>query len=289
VRRRPNRPRRARRGSAAAPNSARVASLSALAAAVTAAALLAGCGSEVAASTEPNGTVQSPDLSGQWQLTSGELSGTPFDLSRGRAVTLSVADGEVSGTSACNQYVGVATIDGSSIRFRQLGGTEMACEPDVMNLEQTYLQALGTVSSADRRGDSLIFEGPAVRLVFGPVTPVQDRPLVGTLWTLDALSHGEVVSSVAVAAPLQLSPDGTVVGSTGCTDFSGSYVVTGGILKITRATLGTAPCGPVVEQQMTAVASALGDPLTVTIKGTTLTLVRPNGDGLTYRAEGPAA
>jgi heat shock protein HslJ len=271
-----------------------------VAAVVTASALLAGCGAEVAASsTRPAAADQSVDLSGRWELRSGELSGAPLDLSRGRAVTLSVANGEVSGSSACNQYQGVATVDGApvdgtpvdgaTVRFRQLGGTEMACDPDVMNLELAYLQALGTVESATRRGDTLVLEGPAVRLVFGPMTAVEDRPLVGTLWTLDAISHGEVASSVAVAAPLQLLPDGTISGSTGCGAFSGIYDVTGGVLRIARGSLETAPCRPVLEPQVTAVASALGDPLTVTIKGATLTLTRPNGDALTYRAEGPAA
>lgn len=52
------------------------------------------------------------------------------------------ADGKVSGRGACNGYFGSATVDGSSIKFGQMGSTQMACEQAAMDQEHRFHQAL---------------------------------------------------------------------------------------------------------------------------------------------------
>lgn len=223
-------------------------------------------------------------MAGQWQLISGQVGGLILDTSRGRAITFAVTADGVSGTSACNSYSGTATADGTAVRFRQLGGTDMACEPDVMDLEQTYLQALGAVDSAGRDGAHLVLSGLSVELVFGVVAPVENRPLDGTLWTLDSLIQGEVASSVAVASPLQLAADGTMTGSTGCGNFSGTYVLADEVLRLTIAKRTTTPCPNTLNEQVSVVSDVLTEDLTVSISGNRLTLTADGGGGVSYLA-----
>ena len=249
-----------------------------------AAAALTGCGSTVAASSSSSSSTPSIDLTGPWQLRAGQVGGVQLDLARGRPITFAVEDNTVSGSSACNSYGGTASFDGATVRFRQLGGTDMACEPAVMELEQSYLQALGAVDSAARDGADLVLSGPAVNLTFSVVPPVEDKPLANTLWTLDTVLQGEVASSVAVASPLQLAPDGTMNGSTGCGDFTGTYVLTGTSLRLTITDRTTTPCPNTRSAQVAAVSDALGEELVVQIEGDRLTLTAPDGSGLEYRA-----
>ncbi|MEV0292349.1 META domain-containing protein [Nocardia sp. NPDC050710] len=58
-------------------------------------------------------------------------------------------DGAVSGSAGCNRMTGTATVDpsGSPVTF-QIGTTKMICPPEVMEVEQTVLQALDGKATA---------------------------------------------------------------------------------------------------------------------------------------------
>jgi heat shock protein HslJ len=55
--------------------------------------------------------------------------------------------GRVSGSTGCNRYTGVATRDGTSLRFGQLATTRRACVPALMDQEQRFSQAMQDVRS----------------------------------------------------------------------------------------------------------------------------------------------
>ena len=59
------------------------------------------------------------------------------------------ADGSVSGTGGCNRYNGGFTLTGERLSFGPAAATRMACAEAVMNLEQTFFQALATVARFD--------------------------------------------------------------------------------------------------------------------------------------------
>ena len=63
-------------------------------------------------------------------------------------VTLSLANGTVSGSGGCNQYSGPVEYANGRIRIGPLISTKMACaESDLMQLEQKFLDALQTASA----------------------------------------------------------------------------------------------------------------------------------------------
>lgn len=103
---------------------------------------LAACGGD--AQADPSGRA--------WLLT--ELNGQP--PIEGAMIDLSLSGNEVSGSSGCNSYFGSATVgDGEITLGPNLAGTMMACADDVMAQEQTYLNALSTVTGYEISGDEL--------------------------------------------------------------------------------------------------------------------------------------
>lgn len=100
------------------------------------------------------------DLSGaEWDVTMynngreavvGVIEGTEITALFG-------ADGELSGSAGCNQYIGSYTVDGNAIEIGQLGSTMRFCpEPDgVMEQEQAFLAALQSAATFTIEGDAL--------------------------------------------------------------------------------------------------------------------------------------
>lgn len=100
------------------------------------------------------------DLSGtDWNVTMvnngreavvGVIEGTEITILFG-------ADGELSGSAGCNQYIGSYTVDGSSIQVGQLGSTMRFCaEPEgAMEQEQAFLAALQSAATFSIEGDTL--------------------------------------------------------------------------------------------------------------------------------------
>jgi heat shock protein HslJ len=247
-------------------------------------ALTAGCGSDdgTGTATEPTDV----DLTGSWILTDGTADGSALTLDDTHPITLTVDGDQVSGTSACNNYMGQVTVSGDSVTFGPLGGTQMACMPaSVMDLEQAYLAAMGTVDTAARDGDTLTLTGDGTSLTFAPVPPVAASDLVGTKWKLDSVIDGSTVSTVVgKPATLTLADDGTASGGTGCRTFNGQWELVDDQLSLTQlATTMNACSGALAEQDDLALA-VLAGPSTVVVDGSTLTLTLADGRGLGYRA-----
>lgn len=104
-----------------------------------------------------------------------EVSGKPVPANL--EVTLSFADGRVSGNSGCNNYGGDATATGDSLRVSAIMSTKMAClEPGVMETEMTYLQALQGAERWAVGGDGqLVISGAKGEIRLTPVAP-QKQP-----------------------------------------------------------------------------------------------------------------
>lgn len=110
-----------------------------------------------------------PAIQGNWQLVSGNIGGRSLPLVEGHPITLQVEGTNASGSSACNQYGGSVTIDGSNILFGDLVSTLMGCEADVMAAETAYTNALRQVDTISFDGDDLILTGPNADLKFTPM------------------------------------------------------------------------------------------------------------------------
>lgn len=242
------------------------------------AAVTAGCGDR--AGTADAGDV---DLEGSWHLVTGNDAQGAFDLA-GRDVTLVVEGGEVSGTSACNHYFGNVTVDDETVAFGGLGGTEMGCDPPVMDLEQRYLTALAAVDQGVRTRDDLTLVGPDISLDLALDPPVEDEALTGTVWRLMSLIEGETVSSVLGDGKLVLGDEGTFEGSSGCRDLRGEYTLDGTTVSVGTLETGSGSCPPDLRRQHRHVVEVLEGGFTATVDGTRLTLIGQAGNGLDLTA-----
>lgn len=245
--------------------------------ALVAGLLLSACGEDVGRADD--GGV---DLTGSWHLVSGRDADGSFDLT-GRSVTLVVEGGTASGTSACNHYSGDLEVEGDSVRLSGMSGTEMACEPAVMDLERRYLDALGVAARAERSGDALTLSGPGRRLDFELDPPVQDAPLIDTTWVLESIVDGDVVSSALPGSELRLNGNGTLEGLTACGTMTGRFDVAADAVAVTGLAIepgGEGPCPAAEQEQHDQVVAVLRDGFTAQVEGDRLRLRSGHGSGL---------
>ncbi len=235
----------------------------------------AGCG-------EGTGPAAGPDVTGQWHLVEGTADGVTLPST---GATLQLGNGEAGGVSYCNHYFGTYRLEGDSVAFEGLGGTEMGCEPDVMAAETAYMSALGAVDTAAVEADALLLTGNGVRLRFSPVAPVPASPLEGTHWVLETLVEGEVASStVGEPAVLLLDEDRTAQASTGCRSITGTWLLEDEALIIDDLLADGAECPADVRTQDELVSGVLGAGPQVEIEENRLTLTVRDGRALVYRA-----
>jgi len=122
------------------------------------------------------GTLSLADLAGtEWVLNRMEKN---EPLAAQPEITL-VFDGDrISGKSACNRYFAGAKEGGElpgDLHISDIGGTRMACPEEVMNLENRYLEALGSVTRYSFMAGKLVLtwrkNGKTGTLLFIPRQP----------------------------------------------------------------------------------------------------------------------
>ncbi|WP_129667204.1 META domain-containing protein [Phytoactinopolyspora endophytica] len=223
------------------------------------------------------------DVAGVWELIEGTGPDGELTLVEGHPVTLAIGD-DVGGTSACNSYGAEMERDGASVRIDLTHMTEMACMPEVMDLESAYFAALDDVDNMSDDDGTLVLTGPSTELRFDAVPEVPTADIVGTGWVLESLVEGDTVSSVAgEPATLRLEADGTFTGSTGCREMSGSYIEANGQISPTDFGMGEGECPEDLRDQDSHVVSVI-EGFRARVDGDTLTLTSQGGQGLIYRA-----
>jgi heat shock protein HslJ len=245
--------------------------------------LLAGC-AEAAGGGSP-----ADDVVGEWELVSGTASGQPLPQPADVRATLTFEGGEAGGTSFCNRYSAAYTVDGDSVRFEGIGGTEMGCDPAVMAAETAYVTALAMVRTFALDGDDLVLSGEDVELRFRPIPPVPTSRLAGTDWVLESLIDGETASSVMGRSTLRLEDDGTFTATTACTTMTGRWQPTGDRVVFPEAATQSRECPPEAAAQEAHESAVLGSGFHISIEEDRLTALSDDDRGLVYRAEGAAS
>lgn len=252
---------------------------------VIVAALLAACGS--VSSGTPDSASTRADLEGSWHLVSGRDAEGRLPRVPDRGITLVVDSKGAGGSSACNHYGATLTVDDDKVDFTDTYGTEMACEPEVMTLEQRYLAALDVVEHAERAGGELTLSGPGTTLRFELDEPVRDSALVGTTWLLESLVEGEAVSSTLPGGELRFDEAGAFTGTSGCRPVRGRYELVDDTVTVSDFAADpdeAGACPPQEEAQHSHVRDVLDDGFRVEIEGDRLTLTTTLGLGLQFRA-----
>ena len=243
---------------------------------VVTAFLLAGCG-------EP---AEPASIEGAWQLDAGTLDGDPIPFVDGFPFTLTIDAETASGTAACNGYGGSYTTEDGGITFSEFGATAMACVPEeTMASESAYLEALTRATTVTVTADTLTLTGDGVELSFSDLPPVPTADLTNTVWVLESLIEGDSASNAGgERATLELFTDGSMLGSTGCRNLHGRYVVSGSEVQM-HEMAAEGVCPQELEAQDGQVVTVLGDGFRALVEDDMLTLTSAGNLGLTYRAD----
>ncbi len=235
-----------------------------------------------AASTSPT------SYTGTWRLTDGRGPNGEVPLVKGYRITLHLAGNEIGGTAACNTYGAKVEIEDDSFGLADgLSGTEMACEPQVMDSEAAYLDALSEVEAIARAGKTLTLTGRDTELRFELLPAPPTAELTDTMWYLESLIEGtgsQTTARSADRARLVLRSDGTLSGSTGCREFEGEWIERGDEIIFARLAV-EGHCPEELRQQDGHVLGVLGDGFTARIEGHIVMLLDQGDLGLAYRAE----
>ncbi len=110
-------------------------------------ALAAGCASKQ--SQQP----PAPSIVGLWQAQEIAGAAVPADV----RITLSMyGNGRAVGRAGCNNYTTKYQHTGDTISFGPAISTKMACAPELMTLEQSYLDTLTAATRVERRPDGML-------------------------------------------------------------------------------------------------------------------------------------
>ncbi len=118
--------------------------------------LLGACANPVPPTTPAGAAISTAQLlNTYWKLTQlGDLVITTPQDAREMHFVMHAENQRVTGFSGCNQMMGAYVLDGSELRFEQMGGTMMACVSN-MDLEPRFLGMFGQVASWDIQGETL--------------------------------------------------------------------------------------------------------------------------------------
>lgn len=87
-----------------------------------------------------------------WHVTSIDGNDIVFDA----MITIAFEGNQLSGVAGCNNYFGSIAPSGAEVMFGQIGSTRRACEPALMDQEQTFLHALASIASYRIEQDSVL-------------------------------------------------------------------------------------------------------------------------------------
>ena len=250
------------------------------AAALVAILVLAGC----SATSPGSATPTDESLDGEWTLAKGTDATGTFDL-KDAIATITLTGGNPGGRTPCNAFG--ATVSGGvgKIDITPTFQTEAACaDPELMELEPRYLDALDAVTEASVTSSGLTLTGPRVSLLFTLAPEVPTSKLTGTDWRLESVVTMDAVTSVLGDGLLKLRNDGTLIGNAGCTDFKGTWKVDAGIVSVADLEFAATDCPADYVPQEEAVKAVFAAPFSAQVTGDQLTLTSEDGDhGLVFR------
>lgn len=234
-------------------------------------------------SAEPTAEATSPE--GSWTLVT--MNGkAPLE---GTALTLDLKDGNIRGNAGCNSFGGTFAVEGSTLKYTDLGITEMACPGQgILEQESAYFSAISKATNfAVTQDGTLTLSGDGVSLEYSATVlePITGVPLEGTAWKGNTFFNGETASSLVANTEISLNlTEGVASGNTTCNSFTGSYTLSGdNQIAINVQSVTERACGdPAAQQQEADYIALLKDVKTYTLEGRSLTLTTADGKGVVY-------
>ncbi|HNS50042.1 MAG TPA: META domain-containing protein [Anaerolineae bacterium] len=172
------------------------------------AALLAACAGTAVPTLDGTG----------WQLVEMDGARLPLHV----LITLSFDKAQAGGSGPCNGYGADYVQKGTELTLGQIVSTLMYCD-GVMEYEKAYTDALGTVRSFQREGNTLrlLDESGKVALVFGKP---QAANLDGSSWKVALVGETPVPEGVELTMGFA---GGEATGKAGCNTYFAGYAQEG--------------------------------------------------------------
>jgi heat shock protein HslJ len=251
--------------------------------------VVAGCGGGDDDDTAPHQTTPTVEELAGNAFTS--TSSTGYQFVPGTRLELGFPDvGTLDADAGCNSFFGDYRIEGGTLVVGELGATLIGCPPELQQQDEWLSAFLDAGPAVTLDGNTLTLTGVGTTVVLQDrAAAAPDVPLEDTRWIVDTVSTADTVEELPqdTTAYVELV-DGTVRGSTGCSDFTGPATVGAdtidfGALEITeRACPDQDLAGPAVEAQVLAVLSGQ---VAYEINGERATLTHGSGRALGLRAD----
>ena len=233
--------------------------------AILLAAQLAGCGGQ-------SGKLENTN----WKLTT--LNKQPA-LAEAMPKIGFGSDGQLAGSTGCNQFSGTYSISGKKLTIEVGPMTLMACDEPVMKQEQDFLVALAATSTYIVDNNTLTLEGESGKelATFVLLSPAA---LANTQWIVTMYNNGKqaVVSVLPVSGMTALFDSGGILtGYAGCNNYNTTYVAKGNTIAIKLPASTMKACPQELMDQEQAYFAALQNASTYTLGADSLELRSDDG------------
>lgn len=205
-------------------------------------------------------------------------------------------DGQLTGSSGCNQYTATYISGGSSIRITMGVSTLIGCSPQVMDQEMLYTSLLSDAATYSISGDTMLFydsTGNPILAYKQPtssttVVPSSLAPVVGS-WDLVTYNNGnnameDVPAGNSITA--ELTPTGQITGFSGCNQYSAKYSLNGQNIGISVVGSTKTTCDPDLMKLETQYLGLLTRANSYDTSGDQMTLYNALGDKILIYKKG---
>jgi len=220
------------------------------------------------------------------QFVSESVEG--WELVPSTEVRLTFFQDELRAGAGCNSMDGPYQIDGTTLKMLGLGSTDMGCGPGLSAQDQWLSEFLLARPSLELAEPRLSMSTPNARItLLDRELASPDRPLVGTSWTGEALSDGEVAMGGPGMAQVSawFDASGSVEVHTSCQVGVGTFHVEGTTLTFEGFAYDGAACADSGQQFISdrALLVLNGDPVTFEIEEARLEISQGN-NSVSFRA-----
>jgi heat shock protein HslJ len=220
---------------------------------------------------------ETPLVDTVWVLESMGDPNNPTEVESGVIITAIFGEqGNLSGTSGCNNYVASYTLQDNQIKIEQAISTMMACTQG-MEQEAAYLKALSSAKTYQ-------IEGARLKITYdGGVLVYTSRSLTleNTLWTLVTMNGVRntvgLVPTTALFDPEAKPGQGAVGGVAMCNNYRGGYTVEEDRLTVTELASTKVRCPETVMQTEATYLELLRAAQSYQVFGQTLIITSEKG------------
>jgi len=230
--------------------------------------LTAGCASTSGQDKGPAGT--------GWKLIT--LNGQPA-LPDVTATIIFGSDGQLSGSTGCNQYTGTYDTSGSQLTLVPSATTMMACPDPVMKQEQVFMATLSATSTYSVKTNQMTLKDASGNEL-ATLLLMSAYSFTNTQWSATGYNNGsQAVVSVVVGSEITaiFGTDGSLNGYDGCNNYNGVFKASGNTITIQLAASTKMACPQPLMDQETQYLNALEKAATFKMGDGTLELHSSDG------------